>query len=68
MGRDYFTEDGARLIKEKIVAYWLERGLRVEVYFKHGAFAPALRTARVDVRSNMINGIPSKIPKKETQY
>lgn len=68
MGRGYFTEGGAHLIKEKIEAYWRERGMKVEVNFKKGGFVSALRMARVDVRSDMINGLPSKTPKEDIQY
>ncbi len=67
MGRDYFTEEGAQILKEKIEAYWNERGHTVRVTFKKGAFAAALRSARTDVRSDMSNGLPSKPLLKDGQ-
>jgi len=59
MTGDYCTKDGAVRIKEKIEAYWAERGKKVEVNLVQGGFLASMRSARTDVRSNMINGIPT---------
>lgn len=56
--RDLCTEDGANEIKNRIQAYWNKRGENVDVRLKQSKFTPEMRTARVDVRSNMINGMP----------
>ena len=59
MTGDYCTKDGAVRIKEKIEAYWAERGHKVEVNLVQGGFLASMRSARTDVRSNMINGVPT---------
>lgn len=59
MSGDYCTKDGAVRIKEKIEAYWAERGKKVEVNLVQGGFLASMRSARTDVRSNMINGVPT---------
>lgn len=55
---EYCDKDGALAIKEKIEAYWRERGQVVEIYLHETGFSPAMRSARIDVRSNMLNGWP----------
>lgn len=57
-GRDFFTRHGAEQLKLRIEAYWRERGAEVQVSLAPGGFTPALRAARMDVRSDMINGMP----------
>ncbi|MEE9347931.1 MAG: phosphoglycolate phosphatase [Robiginitomaculum sp.] len=59
MTGDYCTKDGAVRIKEKIEAYWAERGHAVTVNLVQGGFLASMRSARTDVRSNMINGVPT---------
>ena len=58
MTGDYCTQDGAVRIKEKIGAYWAERGKTVEVNLVQGGFLASMRSARMDVRSTMVNGVP----------
>lgn len=60
MNGDYCTKDGALRIKEKIEAYWAERGHDVQVNLVQGGFLPSMRSARTDVRSNLINGVPTR--------
>lgn len=48
-------------LKEKIEAYWRERGQEVEIKITRHGFAPALREGRVDLRSDMINGLPRPV-------
>ena len=55
---DYLDIDGASRLKQKIEAYWRARGHNVQIFFQHGPFVPALRSARVDIRSTMVNGFP----------
>ena len=52
------TVDGAHALKAKIEAYWRERGHTVMVALHNVGFHPAIRAARYDVRSDMVNGLP----------
>ena len=58
MTGDYCTREGAERIKKQIEEYWAERGLKVSISLVQGGFLASMRSARTDVRSNMINGIP----------
>lgn len=58
--KDWCDEDGARRLKEKIRQYWAERGYEVDVDLVDAGFVPAMRSARTDVRSNMVNGMPRR--------
>ena len=58
--REYTDAAGARELKQRIEAYWLERGHRVQVMLVDGAFTAALRASRVDVRSDLVNGLPRR--------
>ncbi|MGQ0532239.1 MAG: hypothetical protein ACT4OF_06055 [Caulobacteraceae bacterium] len=55
---DFCSRDGAHALKAKIEAYWRERGHTVMVALHNVGFHPAIRAARFDVRSDMINGMP----------
>lgn len=57
---DYCTRDGALALKAKIEAYWRDRGLDVMVALHNVGFHPAIRAARYDVRSDMVDGMPRK--------
>lgn len=59
MASDFCTEDGAKRLKTKIEEYWRTRGYDVSVDLVDAGFVPAMRSARTDVRSNMVNGMPS---------
>jgi len=56
--KDYTDRDGANALKAQIETYWRERGFEVQVMLVDAPFAAALRAARVDVRSEMVNGLP----------
>ena len=58
--KDWCNEDGAQRIKTKIKEYWTERGYDVDVDLVDAGFVAAMRSARTDVRSNMINGMPCR--------
>ncbi|MGH1420973.1 MAG: hypothetical protein ACRBEQ_04080 [Hyphomonas sp.] len=58
--KDWCDEDGAKRIREKIAAYWADRGYEVDVDLIDAGFVPAMRSARTDVRSNMVNGMPRR--------
>lgn len=55
---DLCTADGAARLKSRIEADWSERGYQVDVSLVDMGFQPKMRSARVDVRSNMSNGLP----------
>jgi len=55
---DYCTREGALALKTKIEAYWRERGQDVMIALQNVGFHPAIRAARFDVRSDMVNGMP----------
>jgi len=55
---DFCSRTGAHALKEKIEAYWRERGHAVVVALHNVGFHPAIRAARFDVRSDMVNGMP----------
>ena len=56
--KDLWSESGAAALKAQIESYWAARGLRVQVMLIEGPFSAALRMTRMDVRSDMINGMP----------
>jgi hypothetical protein len=60
MDGDYCSPEGARRLKAKIEDYWRERGYEVEIQLVDAGFVPAMRSARVDVRSDMKNGMPRR--------
>ncbi|MEM6410529.1 MAG: hypothetical protein AAF683_03230 [Pseudomonadota bacterium] len=60
MANDWCTEDGAKRLKNKIEQYWTERGYEVDVDLVDACFIAAMRSARTDVRSNMVNGMPRR--------
>ena len=59
MTGDYCTREGAERIKKQIEDYWADRGRPVTINLVQGAFLASMRSARTDVRSNMVNGVPS---------
>lgn len=62
---DWCTEDGARRLKSKIEDYWRDRGYDVSVNLVDACFMPAMRSARTDVRSDMVNGMPRRIHRSD---
>ncbi len=58
MTSDYCTREGAERIKQQIEDYWAERGRKVSINLIKGGFLASMRSARTDVRSNMVNGVP----------
>ena len=55
---DYCSQAGAGALKAMIEAYWAARGQHVSVALHNVGFHPAIRAARFDVRSDMVNGRP----------
>lgn len=60
MANDWCNEDGAKRLKHKIEQYWTERGYDVSIDLVDACFIAAMRSARTDVRSNMVNGMPRR--------
>ncbi|MBX3429805.1 MAG: hypothetical protein KF779_09505 [Hyphomonadaceae bacterium] len=58
---DFCSRDGAQSLKAKIEAYWADRGHKVQVMLHNVGFHPAIRAARFDVRSDMVNGMPRTV-------
>ena len=65
---DFCSREGAVALKEKIEAYWRERGQHVMIALHNVGFHPAIRAARYDVRSDMVNGLPRGKTKKPSQH
>jgi hypothetical protein len=61
MDSDFCSVDGARKLKQKIEDYWRERGYDVRVKLVEAPFMAAMRSARTDVRSDMVNGMPRRV-------
>jgi hypothetical protein len=57
---DLCDSDGAGRLAAKIQDFWRKRGFDVVVETKDEGFVSTMRSARTDVRSNMINGMPTK--------
>jgi hypothetical protein len=57
---DYTDRAGAQILKARIEAYWRERGYEVQVTLAAASFTPALRAARFDIRSELVNGLPPR--------
>lgn len=60
---DYTSREGAQALKSKIESYWAERGMNVMLALQNVGFHPAIRAARYDVRSDMVNGLPRQTDK-----
>ena len=60
MEHDFCNPEGARRLKQRIEEYWRERGYAVDVKLVEAGFVAAMRSARTDVRSDMVNGFPSR--------
>ncbi len=60
MDHDFCSGEGARRLKQRIEAYWNDRGFCVDIKLIEAGFVPAMRSGRTDVRSDMVNGFPSR--------
>jgi|GEM_PF-1249002 len=65
MAGDSCDEEGARKLKKKIEEYWAAQGSVPSVNLVDEGFVPQMRSARTDVRSNMVNGMPRNISNKK---
>ncbi|WDI30032.1 hypothetical protein PUV54_08680 [Hyphococcus flavus] len=57
---DLCDRDGAGRLAAKIQDFWRKRGFDVVVETKEEGFVSTMRSARTDIRSNMVNGMPTK--------
>ena len=58
MEYDFCNPEGARRLKQRIEEYWRDRGYNVDIKLIEAGFVAAMRSARTDVRSDMVNGMP----------
>ena len=58
--KDFCDETGAKRLQQKIKEYWEGRGYDVDVDLVNAGFVAAMRSARCDVRSDMVNGMPRR--------
>jgi len=59
LGRSNFTDrQGASELKARIEEYWRKRGFEVQVVLVEAPFSAAIRSARYDVRSELVDGLP----------
>ncbi len=58
---DYCNKDGADRLRNLIVEFWRKKGFEVEIDLVNEGFVSTMRSARTDVRSNMVNGMPQSI-------
>ncbi|MEL6507432.1 MAG: hypothetical protein AAGL18_03800 [Pseudomonadota bacterium] len=57
---EYCTNDGADRLARKIQDYWRKQGFEVSVETIKEGFVSTMRSARTDVRSDMVNGMPRR--------
>lgn len=58
---DFCSREGASRLALKIQDFWRKRGFDVSVETRSEGFVATMRSARTDVRSDMINGMPRRI-------
>lgn len=58
---DFCTNEGAQYLAERIREFWRRRGYEVDVEARREGFVSTMRSARTDLRSDMINGMPRHI-------
>lgn len=59
---DYCSKDGASRLQNLITEFWRKKGFDVNVELVSQGFVSTMRSARTDLRSNMINGMPQHVP------
>lgn len=62
---DLCNKDGANRLAQKIQDFWRKRGFDVVVEMKDEGFVSTMRSARTDVRSDMVNGMPTRMSAAE---
>lgn len=64
---DLCDHEGASRLAAKIQEFWRKRGFDVSVEVKEEGFVSTMRSARTDVRSDMINGMPTRMAQAEAR-
>lgn len=66
-GSDFCSKRGAAELQRRIDAYWEAQGGYAPIQFelRDSGFLPAMRSARTDLRSNMIGGWPKRLLSQE---
>lgn len=59
---DYCSKDGASRLQKMIIEFWRKKGYDVNIELVNEGFVSTMRSARTDVRSNMVNGMPQMVP------
>ncbi|MEL7487477.1 MAG: phosphoglycolate phosphatase [Pseudomonadota bacterium] len=62
---DLCTEDGAQRLATRIKDFWRKRGYDVSFETHREGFISTMRSARTDLRSDMVNGMPSRLAEAE---
>jgi len=57
---DLCTQDGASRLAAQIQEFWRKRGFDVAVETHEEGFVATMRSARTDLRSDMVNGMPRR--------
>ncbi|MEX0644037.1 MAG: hypothetical protein WD076_01915 [Parvularculaceae bacterium] len=57
---DLCTNDGAARLAAQIRDFWRKRGFDVSVETREEGFVATMRSARTDLRSDMVNGMPRR--------
>lgn len=55
---DFCSNEGAQYLAERIRDFWRKRGYEVDIEARREGFVSTMRSARTDLRSNMVNGMP----------
>ena len=57
---DLCDKDGAKRLAIKIQDFWRKKGFEVHVETREEGFVSTMRSARTDLRSDMVNGMPRR--------
>jgi len=57
---DLCNKDGANRLAVKIQDFWRKKGFDVSVETCDEGFVSTMRSARTDLRSDMVNGMPTR--------
>jgi len=58
---DHCTDAGAARLAQRIKEYWRKKGFEIDVDMRPEGFVSTMRSARTDVRSDMVNGMPRRL-------
>ena len=58
---DFCTNEGAQYLADRIKDFWRKKGYEVELESHREGFVSTMRSARTDLTSDMVNGMPRRI-------